>query len=156
MTTNGPAPEPHQTFNGECAENDLDASHNHHFERLIDGFERFRGQSVIVAPGSFDPVHENQIQMGVAAREVSACENLVFLAVARNPRKAEAVASQHDRVAMLLLATESIPNTYVVAQGGVPIVPLNEWRIHSRRNGIAKCGNRSSASGSSLKGLLSK
>jgi len=61
--------------------------------------------------GTFDPVHEGHLEIGLKAVSALQLDRLIFLPCRRSPHKsAEPRASDHDRLAMLKLASAGHPN----------------------------------------------
>lgn len=79
----------------------------------------------VIMPGSYDPVTLGHLEM---IKRASATEDEVYVVIFNNPNKTYTF-SLTDRVAMLMLATDSLPNVLVSYSSGLVIDYMREHGI---------------------------
>jgi nicotinate-nucleotide adenylyltransferase len=79
--------------------------------KLVTDFSRFSGRLGILG-GSFDPVHRMHLEIGLDLLG-PVIDNIIFIPAAQNPLKYTRPTADEDRLAMLLLAVESISQYFV-------------------------------------------
>lgn len=62
----------------------------------------------IILGGSFDPVHTGHITIADKTRSIIGADKVFFIPTIQNPLKQQSIASIHDRVEMLKLATQHL------------------------------------------------
>ena len=82
-------------------------------------------QRMGILGGSFDPIHEGHLRIALCARDQLKLDQVLFVPTARSPFKQAKgyIASDADRLAMIRLAVQDIPefkvSTWELEQGGV-------------------------------------
>ena len=79
----------------------------------------------VIMPGSYDPVTVGHLEM---IKRVAAEEDEVYVVIFNNPNKTYTF-SLEDRVAMLMLATDSLDNVLVSYSGGLVIDYMRDHGI---------------------------
>jgi nicotinate-nucleotide adenylyltransferase len=71
------------------------------------------GRRILVFGGTFDPPHLAHAALPAAIAPLLNCDEILYVPAAMNPLKRESPTSREHRMAMLLLATASIPNARI-------------------------------------------
>lgn len=79
--------------------------------------------SVLVFGGSFDPVHNGHLSIAAQARDLTGADEVWFVPSAVAPMRDDLAAPPEQRLALLRVAVDEVPNTQVcdlaVRMGGV-------------------------------------